>query len=764
MEMEERRRGSRARRPSGPASPSRRPPLSLAYSTRPIRSYSALLDQSSQDQLLSLKKHDFRSSHCPMREDFDFYYRLATNAALLTASDPPLKFMVGPNQKIELIYNDSPVSDIPSSSSATASNEASESSEEPQSKRSRSMPPEWMVEEFTCFICMSIMSDPTSLPCGHSGCMKCLQKAIARSKQCPVCRKPTGDCSLAVTISLRTIIGKLFPKPKPATVSIELDMRRTQELLGGAFGMIVKPPKPEHAYSTFFLTESDAADDNGDDNEEDDGDDSDDDEEGKFIHKYSFKRFPLHRLFLEGKWHQYAAYAPLLESRQLAAMTIAHQQTYQAEFTTLHPVVLFNALKDYLHDGYSVYSSKKEACETYLRLRNQHNGSAASNGLGDFSVEDLFTNRGLTRVLRRAGVIFEDEAVFDVMREKLTEHISKLLDAVFTFHTLRKGADFPVLSADDFLAALSGSRSEGRVYGYGGSGGLRLIFVDSILKVLRHIDPAIGMDEIAVSIVHDMIVAIFADLSKVVTKICTDVSNGFYPHFIDHPHLAGRNHPRHLSFPRLSAHLGEVPIPVVIYDAVSDENVFQINHVVTEKELIVAIKNIFSEIQSEEAISAGKKAVKSFHASPASNRYSDLGVHSELLFSPEIVALTATYLLPEGKNLKFSTSAIIFLTAVLEYVANEILDLCKTCIDDHSQTEITARDVYLAVRGDEQLDKLLPGTIRYGGTIPYIHQSIRKVSVTGELLPGAEEFRAYMMNKILTIPSTDASMELTIEI
>eukprot|EP01006_Ploeotia_vitrea_P024473 TRINITY_DN57284_c0_g1_i2.p1 TRINITY_DN57284_c0_g1~~TRINITY_DN57284_c0_g1_i2.p1 ORF type:complete len:444 (+),score=40.50 TRINITY_DN57284_c0_g1_i2:41-1372(+) len=40
-----------------------------------------------------------------------------------------------------------------------------------------------------CVICQDVMKNPVSLPCGHSFCRLCVQQAMERKKECPVCRK-----------------------------------------------------------------------------------------------------------------------------------------------------------------------------------------------------------------------------------------------------------------------------------------------------------------------------------------------------------------------------------------------------------------------------------------------------------------------------------------------------------------------------------------------------------------------------------------------
>ena len=44
-------------------------------------------------------------------------------------------------------------------------------------------------EEVQCPICLCAMIDPTTLVCGHSGCLGCMDTALATSqRKCPVCR------------------------------------------------------------------------------------------------------------------------------------------------------------------------------------------------------------------------------------------------------------------------------------------------------------------------------------------------------------------------------------------------------------------------------------------------------------------------------------------------------------------------------------------------------------------------------------------------
>jgi len=78
---------------------------------------------------------------------------------------------------------------------------------------------------------------------------------------------------------------------------------------------------------------------------------------------------------------------------------------------------------------------------------------------------------------------------------------------------------------------------------------------------------------------------------------------------------------------------------------------------------------------------------------------------------------------PQGKYAtRMGAGAPVYLAAVLEYLCAEILELAGNAARDNKKARIVPRHITLAVKNDEELNKLLGGvTIAAGGVLPNIH-------------------------------------------
>lgn len=64
--------------------------------------------------------------------------------------------------------------------------------------------------EFECTICMKLLLEPVSIPCGHTFCCACIEQSLGYRSLCAVCRAPVAG-GQSVNILIRGIIAERYP-------------------------------------------------------------------------------------------------------------------------------------------------------------------------------------------------------------------------------------------------------------------------------------------------------------------------------------------------------------------------------------------------------------------------------------------------------------------------------------------------------------------------------------------------------------------------
>jgi len=168
----------------------------------------------------------------------------------------------------------------------------------------------------------------------------------------------------------------------------------------------------------------------------------------------------------------------------------------------------------------------------------------------------------------------------------------------------------------------------------------------------------------------------------------------------------------------------------------------------TSREVQTAVRLYFPGELAKHSVSEGTKAVTKYNAAQAGEgegEYEDVkeeeveGKDNEKKGSIAQNRAGLTFpvmkihqICKEKLRCQIGIGGSVYLAAVLEYITAEILELAGNNAKELQTKRITPRHIGFAIRGDEELDKLLPGVIAGSGVVPHIHKSlVRKFAGVG---------------------------------
>ncbi|XP_016406657.1 histone H2A, sperm-like isoform X1 [Sinocyclocheilus rhinocerous] len=129
----------------------------------------------------------------------------------------------------------------------------------------------------------------------------------------------------------------------------------------------------------------------------------------------------------------------------------------------------------------------------------------------------------------------------------------------------------------------------------------------------------------------------------------------------------------------------------------------------------------------------GKKIVAASESKPSVSRSARAGLQFP-------VGRIARLLRKGNYAARIGSGAAVYLTAVIEYLCAEVLELAGNASRDNKKLRIAPRHIQLAVRNDEELNTLLGGvTISEGGVLPNIQAQLLPKKTKGPRDPNTSK-------------------------
>uniref|UniRef100_A0A670ZXP8 LON peptidase N-terminal domain and ring finger 3 n=2 Tax=Pseudonaja textilis TaxID=8673 RepID=A0A670ZXP8_PSETE len=73
--------------------------------------------------------------------------------------------------------------------------------------------------DMECALCMRLFYEPVTTPCGHTFCLRCLERCLDHNPQCPLCKENLLECLAMKKLCKTVVIEELIAKYLPAELA-----------------------------------------------------------------------------------------------------------------------------------------------------------------------------------------------------------------------------------------------------------------------------------------------------------------------------------------------------------------------------------------------------------------------------------------------------------------------------------------------------------------------------------------------------------------